>query len=484
MPIVQTPDWVKDAVFYQIFPDRFAHSTRVPKAAHLERWDTPATAFGYKGGDLLGVVDKLDYLQDLGVTALYFTPVFQSACNHRYHTHDYYQVDPMLGGNAALHALLHAAHQRGLKVVLDGVFNHASRGFFQFHDILENGPASAYLDWFTVRAFPTNAYDMSRPADYAAWYGLHALPKFNHANPTVREYLMQVGEYWLRQGIDGWRLDVPAEITAPGFWEEFRTRMKAINPEAYIVGEIWHLAPEFLRGDRFDGLMNYVFAADTISFVTHGHVRRDYHAGRSYQPDQTLTAEQYAEALDRLLAAYPWEITLTQLNLLDSHDAARLISLAEGDHSAVALATLLLFTFPGAPSVYYGDEIALPGGLPDCETRQTFPWDRPHLWHQPTLAWHKALIALRRAHPALRRGTYHRLYAHGDGLAFARRLGADVVLVALNRAAHPLEVTVPVADLLADGRTVRPLFGDPTPVHVQAGQVTLTLPARAGLVLG
>jgi len=236
---VVTPDWVKHAVFYQIFPDRFARSDSLDKPHNLEPWDSDPTPFGYKGGDLVGVRERLDYLQDLGVTALYFNPIFQSACNHRYHTHDYYKVDPLLGGDEAFDALLVECQRRGVRMVLDGVFNHASRGFFQFNDVLENGPASPWLDWFTFYEHPANAYDHARPPGFQAWAGLHALPKLNTDNPQVREYLMRVGEYWLRKGIDGWRLDVPFEIHSDGFWQEFRQRAKSINPDAYIVGEIW-----------------------------------------------------------------------------------------------------------------------------------------------------------------------------------------------------------------------------------------------------
>ena len=163
MTEINTPDWVKHAVFYQIFPDRFAKSDQVEKPNNLEPWDSPPTVEGYKGGDLLGVVEHLDHIQQLGATAIYFTPIFQSASNHRYHTHDYYQVDPLLGGNAAFRTLLDEAHRRGLKVVLDGVFNHASRGIFQFHDIMENGNSSAWLDWFIVYDFPLNAYNSTEP---------------------------------------------------------------------------------------------------------------------------------------------------------------------------------------------------------------------------------------------------------------------------------------------------------------------------------
>ncbi|MCA1686044.1 MAG: alpha-amylase, partial [Planctomycetia bacterium] len=235
----ETPEWVRDAIFYQIFPDRFARSLTVPKPTHLDEWGSTPTRHNYQGGDLIGVVERLDYLKDLGVNAIYFTPIFQSASNHRYHTHDYEKVDPMLGGDAALRRLIDEAHAREIRVVLDGVFNHASRGFFQFHDILENGADSAYLDWFTVNAFPLNAYELQKQPAYKAWWGLPALPKFNTDTPAVREYLLGIGRKWIDFGIDGWRLDVANEIEDDRFWQEFRRRVREGNPEAYIVGEVW-----------------------------------------------------------------------------------------------------------------------------------------------------------------------------------------------------------------------------------------------------
>src|SRR5919112_5575479 len=221
LPIaVITPHWVKRAVFYQIFPDRFAKSDSVEKPHNnLETWDSDPTPFGYKGGDLAGVRERLDYLQDLGVTALYFNPIFQSASNHRYHTHDYYKIDPLLGGEDAFDALLAECQRRGVRIVLDGVFNHASRGFFPFNDVLENGAASPWLDWFCFTDPEAHAYDRSKAAGYKAWAGLRALPKLNTDNPQVREYLMRVAEHWLHKGIDGWRLDGPTEIETPGFWQ-------------------------------------------------------------------------------------------------------------------------------------------------------------------------------------------------------------------------------------------------------------------------
>ncbi|GAC1565157.1 MAG: glycoside hydrolase family 13 protein [Herpetosiphon sp.] len=483
MTEVRTPEWVKHAVFYQIFPDRFAKSGQLVKPNNLEPWDSDPTAYGYKGGDLLGVVEHLDYLQDLGVTALYFNPIFQSASNHRYHTHDYMQVDPLLGGNAAFATLLAECKRRNLRVVLDGVFNHASRGFFQFNDILENGTVSPWIDWFFVDSHPVNAYDHSRPPGYKAWVDLHALPKFNTDNEQVREFLMQVGEHWVRQGIDGWRLDVPGDIKTPGFWTEFRERIKRINPEAYIVGEIWHDSREWLQGDQFDGVMNYLFTGAAIAFVVGRRVQLETVQDLTYKAWPPISGVEYADAIDRLLGLYPWQIQLTQLNLLGSHDTSRFLSIAGGDLHSVQLATLLLFTFPGAPSIYYGDEIGLTGGRPDLWARKTVPWDHPERWNQELLAFHKQMIALRRSHPALETGTYQRVYADTEVYAFARTLDDTTLLVAVNVGDQQHTVRLPLEGVLAGTVAGDAVYGQAHDVGVQGSELRLTLGARSGVVL-
>ncbi|PZO39464.1 MAG: alpha-amylase [Shackletoniella antarctica] len=479
----QTPDWVKHAVFYQIFPDRFArthrHLDNPAMAVTLEPWETPPTPFGYKGGDLWGIAEKLDYLVDLGVTAIYMTPIFQAACNHRYHTHDYYQVDPLLGGNEAFSALLEAAHAKDIKVVLDGVFNHCGRGFFFFNDILENGPSSPWLEWFEVEGWPLSAYDGSRPANYRSWVDNRALPAFKHDHPAVREYLMRVGEYWVRQGIDGWRLDVPYEVKTEGFWQEFRDRIKAINPEAYIVGEVWTDATQWLDGTQFDGVMNYLFAAPTIAFAGGDRVRMDQVEIPPYYPYPALDAAGYADKIEHLIQLYPWEIALTQLNLLSSHDVARLYSVVGEDQASVVLATLLLFTFPGAPSIYYGDEVGLPGELdPDC--RRTFPPESE--WHQDLLKIHRDLIALRHRYPALRTGTYEVLHAEGDVYIFRRLLGQAQVVVALNVGVEPVALGA-----LALGQQVVAAEAPLSSVFTYRGATwdgeKLHLPSRAAIAL-
>lgn len=480
---IQTPNWVKDAIFYQIFPDRFALG-KPPKnypnywqSSNLESWENLPTPQKYKGGNFWGVIDKLDYLQDLGINAIYFTPIFQSTCNHRYHTHDYYQIDPLLGGNDAFLQFLKQAHKRDIKVVLDGVFNHVGRGFFFFNDILENGTHSPWLDWFKIEGWPLSAYDGSYPANYASWLNNRALPQFNHSNPQVKEYIMQVAEYWLNQGIDGWRLDVPNEVTESGFWEEFRTRVKAINPSAYIVGEIWVDARQWLDGSQFDGVMNYLFTAPTMAFCGGDRILREYVETPPYYPYPAIKAQEYQAQIEHLLNLYDWEITLTQLNLLASHDTARLLTIAGKDTTTVELCTLLLLTFPGAPSIYYGDEVGLEGGL-DPDSRRSFP--ELNSWNHDLLDYHKKLIQLRHEYPALRRGKYQVLLAQEDIYIFSRTLDNQTLIIAINTDIQPQEVI-----LEFDRTPQQVLFGKGSfLLHNSEEKQTLhiTLAPRSGLI--
>ncbi|MDJ0617132.1 MAG: alpha-amylase family glycosyl hydrolase [Calothrix sp. MO_192.B10] len=483
---IQTPDWVKHAIFYQIFPDRFAKSKQPHKRLLTgnpwEDWEAMPTLQGYKGGDLWGIMENLDYIQDLGINAIYFTPIFQSACNHRYHTHDYYQVDPILGGNAAFKELLDAAHERNIKVVLDGVFNHCSRGFFFFNDILENGPHSPWVNWFKIENWPLAPYTGDAPANYVSWAGNRALPVFNHDNPEVREYIMEIAEYWMKFGIDGWRLDVPFEIETPGFWQEFRQRIKAINPDAYIVGEVWTDSRQWLDGSQFDGVMNYLFTGPTIAFTAGERVIVEQVKDRDYQPYPPLGAAEYAQKMQELLQLYPWAIQLTQLNLLASHDTARLFTIAGDDIPSVELATLLLLTFPGAPSIYYGDEVGLPGGI-DPDSRRGFP--PASNWNQDILQMHRQLISLRHTYPCLRTGDYQVLYADGELYVFARILDIEELIVAVNTGTE--SVTGNVDGNILRSQPCKLLYGNAEVEWNHTGemkQISLILPARTGCILG
>lgn len=498
-----TPDWVKDAVFYQIFPDRFAKSSQLHRPGlHLQDWDAPPDPYRFKGGDLVGVAERLDYLQDLGVTALYFNPIFSSAANHRYHTYDYYSVDPILGGNGAFRRLLDEAHARGMRIVPDGVFNHASRGFWQFHHTLENGAASPYVDWFhfdaerllgarhfgaypdpEAQAALRSGAGSYKAIGYQAWWDLPALPKLNTGTPAVREFIWDVATHWIGFGVDGWRLDVPAEIDDDEFWREFRRRVKSLNPEAYIVGEIWHESKRWLQGDQFDAVMNYPVTLACLGFFGGHHLDlEETRKAGGYRGARPMDGVDFAQAIDTVLSWYDPQITLAQLNLLDSHDTPRFISSVREDWLALKLAYLFLFTYPGAPCIYYGDEIGLVGGQ-DPACRGAFPWDTSR-WNHELLAYVKKLVALRAAYPALRRGSYHRLYADREAYACGRWLDQDRIIIAFNTAETTKNIDIPVQSLGLSAGTLTDAFQADRRQNIVDGVLReVKLPPRAGLVL-
>ena len=373
---VSTPAWVSEAVVYQIFPDRFRRSGRVKAQSSLvlQPWGTSPQQQGFQGGDLYGVIEALDHLQELGVTCLYLTPVFSSAANHRYHAYDYFQVDPLLGGDAALDALIRALHGRGMRLILDGVFNHCGRGFWAFHHLLENGPSSPYRDWFTVHRWPLIPYPRKgQSCGYSCWWNDPALPKFNHANPAVHDHLLAAGRHWLERGIDGWRLDVPDEVPH-GFWVDFRGMVKAVNPNAWIVGEIWGDARPWLQGDQFDGVMNYRLGWSSLCWAAGARLRPGDR--NPMYPLNRLNGEEWIACVNQTLGWYSPKVNGSQLNLLDSHDVPRALHTLRGDANALRLALLLLCLQPGAPCLYYGTEVGLSGG-PEPGCREAYPWSGP-----------------------------------------------------------------------------------------------------------
>jgi neopullulanase len=430
------------------------------------------------GGDLLGVAEKLDYIADLGVNALYLNPIFTSASNHRYHTNDYFQVDPLLGGNAAFAELLDAAHKRNIRVILDAVLNHAGRGLFQFNHLLECGKESPYVNWFHVYDWPVNAYDEQEPPNYAAWWGLHALPKFNTDTQAVREYLWDVGTYWLEQGIDGWRLDVPNEIDDDAFWREFRRRCRAVNPEAYIVGELWHEAPRWLQGDQFDAQMNYPFTRAVLGFFVGDQLDQSEISRTGYGYIATLGAEQFLTEMDRINNhLYHPDVVLAQMNMLGSHDTPRLSTLAREDKTAIRLMYLCQMTAPGAPNIYYGDEIGLPGHH-DPDNRRAFPWHDETSWDNTLRNELKRMIQLRHDTPALRLGNFVPLYAENGVVAYMRQHAGQTAIVAFNVNTVSAEMRLPwpegVPDMLTEKLT--------SCGSVLSAENSVTIPPREGCV--
>lgn len=438
--VFHTPDWVKDAIFYQIFPDRFANGNLANDPPGVEQWGARPTVNSFFGGDFEGIRKGIPYLKDLGVNALWLNPIFTAPSNHRYNTSDYLEIDSMLGDKGDFRRLVAALHEAGIRLILDGVFNHTGTGFWAFADIVEHGAQSPYLDWFYINDLPVR---IERNPNYAAWWGLPELPKLRETNTLVRRYLLGVAQYWGSLGIDGWRLDVPNEIQGD-FWQEFRHLVKKVNPEAYIVGEIWRDGRPWLRGDAFDAVMNYLFRDLCLNFFAR----------------ERMDLVMFDRLLGLLRLRYPENVNYCQMNLLGSHDTARVFTemgrgLASRNPADATdfeitrrLRPLIIFqlTYIGAPIIYYGDEVGLPGEEdPDC--RRCFPWDNSQR-NQELYKLFRRLAHLRTAYPALRRGTFEtvlidnrqRLYG------FARRWQETGLLVLINAGPSTVTAELPLPD--------------------------------------
>jgi len=461
------PDWVQDAVFYQIFPDRFFNGEPGNDPPNVQPWGAEPTIWGFQGGDLKGILKRFDYLLDLGINAIYLNPIFLASSNHRYNTTDYYTIDPKLGTLQDFRTFLNYSHQNGIRVILDGVFNHCGRGFFAFNDILENQIHSPYLNWFHVRNFPVDAYSMGDARDYLGWWNLKSLPKFNTENPLVRQYLLKIAKHWIDEGIDGWRLDVPNEIDDDSFWAEFRQVVRAGNPQAYILGEIWNMDARWVGEFHFDGLMNYPFRDAVLRLLQMG----------------TLDIPHFMKRLEELQEIYPRENAYAMYLPVGSHDTERLFTKLEGSLEKVRLAFFLQFTYPGAPAIYYGDEIGLLGEKdPGC--RRAFPWQEDK-WNHELRAWVKKLVALRKEHVALRRGDFKSLCSDaGNGCcAYLRSYQDQVLLVIVNACSETRVLHIPVDKISKKaGLTCASLMYN-REYNLQDSHCTVSLPPWSGEVL-
>ncbi len=429
-------------------------------------WDAKPTLFGFQGGDLKGILDHMYYLLDLGINAIYLNPIFLSPSNHRYNCIDYFQIDPKLGSKLEFFTLLDVAHRNEMKVILDGVFNHCGRGFYAFNDILENQADSPYLDWFHVQKFPVDAYSPGEATTYEAWWKYKSLPKFNTSNPEVQKYILHVARYWIEQGIDGWRLDVPNEINDDAFWLKFRQEVRSANPDAYLVGEIWDGDARWVGNEHFDGLMNYPLRENTIGLLT----------GK-------VSVTKFTKESQRWLNLYPAENCHAMYNLLGSHDVERYLTLLGGNVAKAKLGYLFTMTYPGAPAIYYGDEIGLLGG-PDPDCRRTFEWEESR-WNLPLRDWIKRLIHIRKTRVSLRRGDYQVISSNNElgAFAYSRRTDYENTLVAINisDAKVDLEIDLVATGLKGNERLKNILAADEYAAH--DGKVVVTLPRFGGAIL-
>lgn len=413
------PDWLADAVFYQIFPERFANGDRSLDPEGVEDWDAEPTRDNFFGGDLAGITAHLDHIESVGANAIYLTPIFEADTNHRYDAKDYFAIDHRLGDLDAFQRFLTAAHERGIRVVLDAVLNHCGNGHWAFRDAVENEADSTYTNWFSFEGYPV----VSHPEpNYRTCSGCYYLPKWNAYNPEVRAHHYDVARYWIEQGIDGWRLDVPYFINHT-FWRGFTDVVKGISDDLYIVAEEWREPEEWLTGDLADGTMNYTLRDLVLGFTADG----------------TVDAGAYAEGMRVLRGRIPEGFHTGMLNLLGSHDTERVLTRHRDDLAAAKRAYALLLTAEGAPMIYYGDEVGLVGeNDPGC--RGTMPWDQSR-WSHELLEWIRSLTAARAAHPALRRGVQRVESVGADVVVVHRELAGDAtVSTIVNRGESPVRV--------------------------------------------
>lgn len=432
---VPGPDWVRDAIFYQIFPERFDTSDPRPNGFITEPWGSAPTRDNFFGGDLPGIQRHLSHLKKVGASAIYLTPIFTAGTNHRYDTIDYLHVDPRLGGDEAFTSLLDAAHRKEIRVVLDAVFHHCGFQHPHFQDVLLKNTESEFVNWFYISGFPIS-HDPS--PNYLTCSGCWYLPKLNVYNPAVRDHLYQVARHWIEQGIDGWRLDVPYMMENPAFWQGFRKVVKGVDPNRYIVAEVWDKATQWAGTGTSDGAMNYRLRKAILNFVT------EWRGG----------GESFAAELEEIDTEIPTAHKGLMLNLLGSHDTERLFTRCGGDVAAVKLALGLLFTAEGAPMIYYGDEVGMPGfNDPGC--RGCMDWTQ-NGWNHEIFDWVSTLSRIRTGSPALRRGSEETLQASENVIVRARRHRDQTVVIAANRAdsATTCKVADQSATDLVTGATV------------------------------
>jgi len=551
-PNFQTPAWLQNANVYHIFPDRFRNgdqtndycrqgsTTGCPlyygtqQATIHDLWNEaicdPNNANGpcpgafsnqFFGGDLLGIQNQLDYLQSLGVDTIYMNPIFQARSNHRYDSDNYLHVDPALGGDAAYTALQAEMNRRGMQVILDGVFNHASSDglyFDRYHRYQTDGAceslSSIWRSWFH---FYTNNVPCTS-SDYPGWFGFDSLPIFDHNNPAVRDFFYRgsgnVTQYWYNQGAGGWRFDVADDGNFPhDWWHEYRTFAKNYKSNGPLIGEIWPNASQWLAGDQMDSVMNYRFRKNVTGFVRNVDWSDNNNNGVNNIPG--LTPSQFDHALRAVRDDYPAQATAAMLNLLDSHDTNRaLYVMTETGDTGLAqakqrlqLAALFQFTYLGAPMVYYGDEVAINapslfnsgnGPVGDPYNRAPYPWTDqagdPTIYGPPdtsVLAVYKKLAHIRKLYPVLRQGAFVTLLT-GDTqqqntapntYAFARTMqGQSPVVVALNNGSVANAASIPMTGIYPDGTLLSDILHSIT-YTVSSGAVQVTLPPRTGVLL-
>ncbi len=410
------PEWAANKVVYQIFPARYA----TDKTVEDKVWYRAPIGRGDDlKGNLRGIINRLDHLQALGIDVLYMTPIFKSDSMHKYDTIDYYQIDPSFGTKEDLKELAEKAHERGMRVLLDGVFNHTGLKFFAFADIMEKEEKSEYLDWYYIQEFPLRMNWGERPT-FKTFSYFGGMPKLNLSNPAVQDYVLDVVKYWIREcDVDGCRLDVGDEVSHR-FWKRFRTEVKREKPDSLIVGEVWHYAPDFLEGDEWDTVMNYPFLNAVRDLVAY----------------EKITVSEFVNKLGFLKGNLHTKVYPVLFNLIDSHDTPRFLHLCGNDAGKQRLAAAFQLLWPGMPMIYYGDEFGMEGAQdPDC--RRGMLWDEKRQ-NRETFAWYQKMIAIRKAYPSITEGKIESLRTDDENgvLEIKRKLGDETVTILFHSGAE------------------------------------------------
>lgn len=410
--LYQEINWLQESVVYQIFPDRFCNGDSSIDIEGTSEWGKGRVhRRSIYGGDIRGIITKLNYLDDLGVNLIYLTPIFKSTTNHKYNTQDYFDIDPQFGTLNEAKELVEKAHNLGMKVVFDAVFNHSGSDFFAFEDLIENQQKSKYKDWYFIDSWPVTK---SKNKYYTFANGCDNMPKLNTNNKDVRDYLLSVGEFWIKEvGIDGWRLDVCDEV-GHEFWRAFRKRIKSTKKDAIIIGEIMHEANAFLKGDQLDGIMNYPFKNAIIDFFAKG----------------IISGREFLDIMAENRALYMDSITKQMWNLLGSHDTKRIYTECDGNIDRIKLSIAYQFLYIGVPYIYYGDEIGLSGG-DDPNNRKCMNWNK-NTQNKEIFDFYRDIINIRKENKVFIYGTFEEVYCENNIIAFKRVLNNEETLIIFN----------------------------------------------------
>ena len=497
------PDWVYGSVMYQVFPERFANGRSEINPENTVEWGSVPTRLDFQGGDLYGVIDKLDHIESLGVNILYLNPIFLSGSTHKYDSWDHFKVDPTLGGDDGLRDLISNCHDRNIKVILDCSLNHVHPRHFAFQDLVKNGENSEYKNWFTIFDYPVrlihrphlyaNTYKVGwdgneeeykrylektfdetkvpvevRDDDgpivepsYKAWWGVPDMPKVNFESKEARQWALDVTKHWIENfDIDGWRMDVAKELDF-SFWKEFRDIAHKANKDTLLISEIFGDTSQWLQGDRFDGTMNYSFR----------EAMTDYFATKR------INNKEFADSLANLYSMYSFEALSSCQNLLSSHDVKRFLNRCGNEEDGILGAIFLQATFPGIAGIYYGDEIGL-GGADDPFNREPFPWHNEESWNSTILDYTKKLMNIKKSSSIFKYGRFELLDDNEQFVAFRRILKDESMLCIINRSKSNDDFNI-----ISNAHSVNVIHGD-CAANLDQGMIRITNNAgNIGIIL-